>query len=172
MIGLCIGQCNWALYIVVLVAQVFFEDSSVMEQIRYMRRVDVLVGVTGSGLTNLAFMRPGSIVLELMSPLGTPNYFASLITRVHGALSRGVFTYKRVYFEPANQSHERSIYGSVSSSDGVATLQTRGNRGGLQEQQQPKVQPLDFDAVVNASAVAAAILGELRWREAALDVEY
>ena len=35
-----------------------------------------------------------------------------------------------VYFEPANQSHERSIYGSVSSSDGVATLQTRGNRGG------------------------------------------
>ena len=103
MIGLCIGQCNWALYIVVLVAQVFFEDSSVMEQIRYMRRVDVLVGVTGSGLTNLAFMRPGSIVLELMSPLGTPNYFASLITRVHGALGRGVFTYKRVYFEPANQ---------------------------------------------------------------------
>ena len=158
----------------VLIAQVFFEDSSVMEQIRYMRRVDVLVGVTGSGLTNLAFMRPGSIVVELMSPLGTPNYFASLITRVHGALSRGVFTYKRVYFEPANQSHERSIYGSVSSSssDGVATLQTRGNRGGLQEQQQPKVQPLDFDAVVNASAVAAAILGELRWREAGLDVEH
>ena len=163
----------WALSIVVLVAQVFFEDSSVMEQIRYMRRVDVLVGVTGSGLTNLAFMKPGSIVVELMSPLGTPNYFASLITRVHGALSRGVFTYKRVYFEPANQSHERSIYGSVSgSSDGVATLQTRGNRGGRQEQQQLKVQPLDFDAVVNASAVAAAILGELRWREAGLDVEH
>ena len=93
------------------------------------------MGVTGSGLTNLAFMRPGSIVVlsltlthnpsphpnpnpnpnaspdpspdpnqvELMSPLGTPNYFASLITRVHGALGRGVFTYKRVYFEPANQ---------------------------------------------------------------------
>jgi len=77
-----------------------------------------------------------------------------------------------VYFEPANQSHERSIYGSVSSSDGVATLQTRGNRGGRQEQQQLKVQPLDFDAEVNASAVAAAILGELRWREAGLDVEH
>ena len=71
-----------------------------------------------------------------------------------------------------NQSHERSIYGSVSSSEGVATLQTRGNRGGRQEQQQLKVQPLDFDAVVNASAVAAAILGELRWREAGLDVEH
>ena len=49
-----------------------------MEQIRYMQRVDVLVGVTGSGLSNLAFMRPGSIVVELMSPLGAPNYFASL----------------------------------------------------------------------------------------------
>ena len=69
------------------VAQVFFEDSSVMEQIRYMRRVDVLVGVTGSGLTNLAFMRPGSILVELMSPFGTPNYFASLIMRVHGLTS-------------------------------------------------------------------------------------
>ena len=34
------------------------------------------------------------------------------------------------------------------------------------------MRPQDFDAVVNASAVAAAILGELRWREAALDVEY
>jgi len=78
-----------------------------MEQIRYMQRVDVLVGVTGSGLSNLAFMRPGSIVVELMSPLGAPNYFASLITRVHGALSRGVVTYKRVYFEPANQVRVR-----------------------------------------------------------------
>ena len=34
------------------------------------------------------------------------------------------------------------------------------------------MRPQDFDAVVNASAVAAAILGELRWREAALDVEF
>jgi hypothetical protein len=143
-----------------------------MEQIRYMQRVDVLVGVTGSGLTNLAFMRPGSIVVELMSPLGRPNYFASLITRVHGALGRGVFTYKRVYFEPANGSHERSIYGTVSSSEGVATLQTRGNPGGQQEQQQLEVRPPDFDAVINASAVAATILGELRWREAGLDVEH
>ena len=71
-----------------------------------------------------------------------------------------------------NQSHERSIYGSVSSSEGVATLQTRGNPGGRQQQQQLQVRPPDFDAVVNASAVAAAILGELRWREAGLDVEH
>ena len=35
-----------------------------------------------------------------------------------------------------------------------------------------QVRPPDFDAVVNASAVAAAILGELRWREAGLDVEH
>ena len=35
-----------------------------------------------------------------------------------------------------------------------------------------QVSPLDFDAVINASAVAEAILRELRWREAGLDVEH
>ena len=40
------------------------------------------------------------------------------------------------------------------------------------QEQRLQVRSQDFDAVVNASAVAAAILGELRWREAALDVEY
>ena len=41
-----------------VIEQVFFEDSSLTEQIKYMKRVDILVGVTGSGLTNLAFMKP------------------------------------------------------------------------------------------------------------------
>ena len=43
----------------------YFEESSLVEQISLMQRVDVLVGVTGSGLTNLAFLRPGSLVIEL-----------------------------------------------------------------------------------------------------------
>ena len=30
------------------------------------RDVDVLIGVTGSGLANLAFLRPGALVLELV----------------------------------------------------------------------------------------------------------
>ena len=75
---------------------------------------------------------------------------------MHGALGRGVFTYKRVYFEPANQSHERSIYGSVSSSrpEAPATLQTRGTPGG-QQQQQLQVRPVDYLAITDSLLLAA-----------------
>ena len=115
-------------------------------------------------------MRPisqGSIVVELMSPLGVTAYFSSLISRVHGALGRGVVTYKRLFFEPANKSHERSIYGSSAPRpEAPSTSPPRGSiPSGIAE-----VKPSDFDAIVNTSAVTNLILNELRWRAQPLDL--
>ena len=116
-------------------------------------------------------MRPisqGSIVVELMSPLGVTAYFSSLISRVHGALGRGVVTYKRLFFEPADSSHERSIYGSSAPRpEAPSTSQPRGLNSG---DSSAAVKPTDFDAVVNTSAVTNLILNELRWRAQPLDL--
>jgi len=107
-----------------------------------MSHVDVLIGVTGSGLSNLAFMRAGSMVLELASPIHLANYFVGLVNRVHGHVARGVLTYRRVLFEPMNWSVD----------DG-----------------EPPPLPSDLDAYVNVSAVVQCVLGEYE-RRIAFDI--
>ena len=100
--------------------------------------------------------------------MNKPAYFSSLISRVHGALGRGVVTYKRLFFEPADSSHERSIYGSSAPRpEAPSTSQPRGLNSG---DSSAAVKPTDFDAVVNTSAVTSLILGELHWRTQPLDL--
>ena len=75
--------------------------------------------------------------------------------------------YKRLYYEPANSSHERSIYGSSAPRpEAPSTSQPRGPR---RDETALQVLPTDFDAVVNTTAVAKVILDELLWRAQALD---
>lgn len=59
------------------------DDKSLIHQARLMRRVDILLAVKGSGETNIAWMRPCSIVMEV-SPWGyyVPHYFQKLSRRV------------------------------------------------------------------------------------------
>ena len=158
-----------------VVEQVFFEDSSLMEQVQYMKRVDVLVGVTGSGLTNLAFLRPGSIVIELVSPAGPSagqaTYFSSLIARVHGSLGRGVLAYRRIPFEPAGNAHKRSIYGSSALHSRPDSPSTSSPRGHLRGENVVEIDPADYDAVVNVSAIVSRLQAELRGRTDALHPE-
>ena len=49
---------------------VFAEDfDSFEDQINYFNEVDVLVGITGSGLTNAVWMQPGTTMVEIVTPL-------------------------------------------------------------------------------------------------------
>lgn len=42
------------------------------EQLEYFQDVKVVAGLTGSGLTNAAFMQPGGVLVEVVSPLLVP----------------------------------------------------------------------------------------------------
>ena len=46
--------------------------SSFKEQIEYFYQAKVIASITGSGLTNAAFMRPGQTLIEIVTPLVVP----------------------------------------------------------------------------------------------------
>ena len=48
------------------------------QQVAIMQAAEVIVAPHGAGLTNLVFCRPGTIVLELCSPVYAPHYFWEL----------------------------------------------------------------------------------------------
>ena len=129
-----------------VVQVVFFEEMSLIDEINLMQQVDVLIGVTGSGLSNLAFMRPGSIVLELSSPFHVTDFFPLLISRVHGRLVRGVISYKRLLYEPKN----------ISTADVGFSM--------------ANIKPADLDAQVNVQAVTDAVIGEFKARMAGMAI--
>ena len=47
----------------------------------FTKHVDVLIGVTGSGLTNLAFLEPEALVIELAAKTYDQTYFDTLVMR-------------------------------------------------------------------------------------------
>ncbi len=53
-----------------------FELLTVEEQAELMSRVDVVIGVHGAGLTNLAFCKPGTRVIEIFGDYIVPCYWA------------------------------------------------------------------------------------------------
>lgn len=59
-----------------------FSDGA--DQVRYFNNTKVLVGTTGAGLTNMVFMNPGSIVIELAVPVGNIDEFGGWEFSVHG----------------------------------------------------------------------------------------
>jgi len=129
-----------------VVQVIFFEEMSLVDEINLMQQVDVLIGVTGSGLSNLAFMRPGSVVVELSSPLHVTDFFPLLVSRVHGRLARGVVSYKRLLYEPMN----------ISTADFGHSV--------------TPPTPADLDAHVDVKAVADAVLTEFKMRIAGMAV--
>lgn len=46
--------------------------SSFQEQLDYFYSVKTIAGITGSGLTNAAFMQPGGVIFEIVTPLVVP----------------------------------------------------------------------------------------------------
>jgi hypothetical protein len=48
---------------------------SFQEQLDYFYSVKTIVGITGSGLTNAAFMQPGGVMVEIVTPLIVPIPF-------------------------------------------------------------------------------------------------
>jgi capsular polysaccharide biosynthesis protein len=61
---------------------IFPERLTVAEQARLFRGARVVVGVHGSGFTNLVFCRPGATVVELFQPGFAPHYFWVLARRI------------------------------------------------------------------------------------------
>jgi capsular polysaccharide biosynthesis protein len=43
-----------------------FESMTLYEQIKVIRSLDVLIGIHGSGLDNVVFLHPGSVMVQLM----------------------------------------------------------------------------------------------------------
>ena len=119
---------------------IYFEGMELWEQIRRVRDVDILIGATGSGLTNLAFLEPGAMIIELASPSYEQQFFDTLVMRVHGSLLRGVVTYRKSYArstKPVEGDHR------TSSSSG-------GSKG--------------FSMYANTSDVARLVMEELQFR--------
>lgn len=134
------------------VEAVYFEGLELWEQVVRMREVDVLVGATGSGLTNLAFLEPGAMVIELASRHYEQQFFDMLVLRVHGSLLRGTISYRKSYAKAVHLTADGSI-GRAIKADGS------DNPG------------RSFNVVANVSDVARVLLEELQhrargwWRE-------
>jgi len=80
--------------------QIDFSKLSVRDQISESYRTDVLIGLTGAGLTNCVFMQKGSRVIEI-APLGyslPPTDLFEEICRARGII------YKRLFSTPLDQN--------------------------------------------------------------------
>ena len=120
--------------------------------VRSLGKVLSLVGATGSGLTNLAFLEPGAMVIELASRHYEQQFFDMLVLRVHGSLLRGTISYRKSYAKAVHLTADGSI-GRAIKADGS------DNPG------------RSFNVVANVSDVARVLLEELQhrargwWRE-------
>ena len=98
---------------------IYFEGMELWEQVRRVRDIDILIGATGSGLTNLAFLEPGAMIIELASAKYEQQFFDTLVMRVHGSLLRGVVTYRKSYAK-STKPIESDHRGSSGSSSGMS----------------------------------------------------
>ena len=68
---------------------VFPEEHSVAEQIRLFRDARLVLGIHGSGLSNIVFSAPGTAVVEIFEPVQTPTHYWFLSRRL-GLRYRGL----------------------------------------------------------------------------------
>ena len=132
------------------VEAIHFEGLELWEQIDRMWNVDVLIGVTGSGLTNLAFLEPGALVIELAAKTYEQTYFDTLVMRVHGSLIRGTIAFRKSY---VTATYPEAASADVHNSGGVLAKAYSGG-----------VQAKAFDAKVNVTDVTRIVLEELQHR--------
>lgn len=69
-----------------------FED-----QVRFFGSVDILVGITGAGLTNMLFMKPGTSVIELSVPMGIVYDLKNFEFTFHGIYKELALVRKMFY---------------------------------------------------------------------------
>lgn len=62
---------------------VFFENATFHEQISMMQETNVVVASHGAGVANLLFLRPGSVLVEVM-PFGVPASPFATLSRLYG----------------------------------------------------------------------------------------
>ena len=124
------------------VEAIHFEGLELWEQIDRMRNVDVLIGVTGSGLTNLAFLEPGALVIELAAKTYEQTYFDTLVMRAHGSLIRGTVSFRKSY-----------VTATLPEADSATVRTASGGNP-----------PKAFDAKVNVTDVTRIVLEELQYR--------
>lgn len=62
-----------------------FENMNVTEQIRTMYSAKILVSMHGAGLSNIIFMRPKSILIEILPPNFNPGFY-EIIAKQAGLL--------------------------------------------------------------------------------------
>ena len=141
------------------VETLFLDNVELWEQIRRVQEVDVLIGVTGSGLSTVAFLRPGSIVIELASSSYETDTAQMLILQAHGSLLRGIISYRKSYVKPIASAPfdaaNSAVRSEMISHAQFNSFLIRRNEGSLRK---------DFHAIVNSTDVWNTLLLELQHR--------
>ena len=141
------------------VETLFLDNVELWEQIRRVQEVDVLIGVTGSGLSTVAFLRPGSIVIELASSSYETDTAQTLILQAHGSLLRGIISYRKSYVKPIASAPfdaaNSAVRSEMISHAQFNSFLIRRNEGGIRK---------DFHAIVNSTDVWKTLSLELQHR--------
>ena len=140
------------------VETLFLDNVELWEQIQRVQSVDVLIGVTGSGLSASAFLKPGSIVIELASHTYETDMVESLILQAHGALLRGKVVYRKCYVKPIASAAFDAAHAAVRS-DMISTA--KFNSFLLRDD---GVIRKDFHAIVDTSIIGNVLIEEILHR--------
>lgn len=84
------------------ISVLYFEEQAFSEQVHYIQKADVIVGVHGGGLTNLFFARKGTSVLQLF-----PFFYFPVRFKMFSAGFN--LKYSRVFAEPDPSTYFRYI---------------------------------------------------------------
>lgn len=115
-------QATWGTEVITPDSFTFFKD-----QVEFFNSVEVLVSVTGSGLTNCMFMQPGTLLVELVTPLVTYEGGNSdnLVQSYHGDYSVMAAQYGIMYLAIPHDRSAEQIIELVSSFSQILTQSKR-----------------------------------------------
>ena len=137
------------------VETLYLDTMELWEQIRCIQDIDVLIGVTGSDLSTLAFLKPGSMVIELASHTYETDLVLNIMEQAHGSSLRGQVLHRKAYVKAIASAAFDAAYSAVRLD---ALTQEQFNSFLLTKEHGFRK---DFHAIVNTTGVADLLSAEL-----------
>ena len=137
------------------VETLYLDTMELWEQIRCIQDIDVLIGVTGSDLSTLAFLKPGSLVIELASHTYETDLVLNIMEQAHGSSLRGQVLHRKAYVKAIASAAFDAAYSAVRLD---ALTQEQFNSFLLTKEHGFRK---DFHAIVNTTGVADLLSAEL-----------